>query len=678
MAKGKRNQQISLAGFIICTICITALLPRRTSPSFEYEQGRIWQHADLVAPVNFPILKTNAELQQEIQAAEQRKKLYFRFNPNALQQSIQNLEENIQRETRWSEKEKKENISQGVNILTKTFKQSLISPPSITPEIDASRVIYVLYEGNRYEEKLYGTFLPVKSWTPVVKGIHITGDTTDISLFVEYLKKSIIPSITFDAGFTDKMHQEYLRNIPSAKGIFMKGETIIRKGELISADKKNLLDSYKVEFADQKNSVANQIVVWIGQFLFSGTFLLLLFLFLVLFRQKIVRNYRKAFSILSLTLLIVGLSSLAFHMKAPSIYIVPFAILPILVRSFYDTRIALFSHIITLILTADFATNSTEFLILQTGGGMVAIFSFINFRKRAQLYTSAILIWITYSVLYTALHLTKEGSIHSIEYESYLWFLISCIGVLFALPLIYIFEKLFGLFGELSLLELTDTNNRLLRELSHKAPGTFHHSIQVANLVESAIEEIGGNTLLARAGALYHDIGKINSPYFFIENQIPDTNPHDELKFEESAEIIISHVAKGVELAKKHHLPEIIIDFIRTHHGTLTVQYFYKNYIKSFPGAEADIDKFSYPGPVPHSREMAVLMMADSVEAASRSLQNHNLDSISRLVNKIIDFQLAEKQYIHSELTLKDIEHIRKNFIRHLLNLYHVRIEYPE
>ncbi|MCZ2444655.1 MAG: HDIG domain-containing protein [Flavobacteriales bacterium] len=678
MAKGKRNQQITLIGFIVCAICLIALLPRRSSISFEYDIGHIWKHNDLIADIDFPLLKTEAEQQQERHVAELKKKLYFRFNTKAEEESIEKLDELIASDTQWHEREKQDALSKGMRIIKKTSKQQLISLPLEQTEPDASHIIYVLHEGNKYEEKLYGDFISIASWDPAKELSLITTDTSISGRLAYYIKKSIVPSLTYDEGFSEKMHQEYLRNRPVAKGIINKGEIIIRKGETITLEKQNLLNSYKTELAYQNDTVPNQLAIWIGQVLFIGTFLLLLFLFLVLFRQKISRDYRKAFSILSLILFIAGLSSLAWHFQAPSVYIVPFAILPILIRSFFDTRMALFAHIITLILVVYFADNSTEFLILQIGAGLVALFTFINFRKRSQLYTSAILIWITYSAIYTSLQLMREGSFQALHYSTYIWFLISCIGVLFALPLIYIFEKVFGLVGELSLLELTDTNNRLLRELSHKAPGTFHHSVQVANLAEAAIEEIGGNSLLLRAGALYHDIGKIIKSQFFIENQVPGSNPHDRLSFEESAEVIISHITFGVELGRKYRLPDIVIDFIRTHHGTLTVQYFYKNYVKSFPDAASDIEKFSYPGPVPHSREMAVLMMADSVEAASRSIQDPNLENLTQLVNKIINYQLSEKQYIHSELTLKDIERIRQIFVRHLLNLYHVRVEYPE
>jgi putative nucleotidyltransferase with HDIG domain len=329
-------------------------------------------------------------------------------------------------------------------------------------------------------------------------------------------------------------------------------------------------------------------------------------------------------------------------------------------------------------ITGWFAPNNYEFVIVEMGGGIIAIFSFINFRKRSQLYTTTLFVMFTFSILYTALHLMREGTLLNIHYNTYLWFFISCMGTLFSLPLIYIFEKVFGLFSELTLIELTDTNSEALRELAIKAPGTFHHSIQVANLAEAAIDEIGGNTLLVRAGALHHDIGKTIEPQYFIENQVSGINPHDGLSFEESAEKIISHVKYGVELAEKYKLPSVIVDFIRTHHGTQTVQYFYKNYIKTYPDTEVDIKKFSYPGPLPFSKEMAVLMMADSVEAASRSIHEPNEEKITQLVNRIIDYQLQEKQYIHSDITLKDIDRIKKVLIRMLLNMYHVRIEYPQ
>jgi len=356
---------------------------------------------------------------------------------------------------------------------------------------------------------------------------------------------------------------------------------------------------------------------------------------------------------------------------------VPVCILPVVVRAFYDTRTALFTHIITLMIIGFEAPAGFEFMFIQTIAGMVAIFSIVSMSRRVQFFISILMIFLSYSISFIGVTIIHEANFKSIDWLNLKWFLGNSIITLFAFPLIFIFEKTFGFLSDVSLMELSDSNAPLLRELSLKAPGTFQHSLQVANLAEAAIFQIGGNPLLVRAGAMYHDIGKVDMPMYFIENQNSGSNPHDELAFEESARIIKSHVIRGIEKAKKHSIPEPIIDFIRTHHGTSLLQYFYHSFLKNFPEKVPDEDVFRYPGPLPFSRESAVLMMADSVEAASRSLQNPDAKAINILVDTIIDNQMEQKQYENAPVTLRDLSEIRKIFKKMLISIYHARIEYP-
>jgi putative nucleotidyltransferase with HDIG domain len=321
--------------------------------------------------------------------------------------------------------------------------------------------------------------------------------------------------------------------------------------------------------------------------------------------------------------------------------------------------------------------NGYEFLFLQLIAGIIVLFTLMNLQSRGQLLRSMIIVMGTYSVCYFSMAIMQEGSIQEVDASMFIWFAGSVGLTLFAYPLIYIFEKMFGMVSDMTMLELSNTNHSLLRELATEAPGTFQHSLQVANLAESAVFEIGGNALLVRTGALYHDIGKLHAPMFFIENQVTGVNPHDDLSFEESAKIIIGHVRKGVGRAKEVGLPEQIIDFIRTHHGTTTVQYFYRSYLRDFPEGELDKEHFSYPGPKPFTKEMAVLMMADSVEAASRSLQEYTEENIENLISSIIDNQIKEGQFNNADITFKDISVIKGIFKKKLMNAYHVRVEYP-
>ncbi len=373
----------------------------------------------------------------------------------------------------------------------------------------------------------------------------------------------------------------------------------------------------------------------------------------------------------------VLVASTTFKFNLVSIYLLPFAILPIILKTFYDSRLALFIHIITILLIGFFAPNSFEFVFLNVVAGMVAIISLTNVYRRSKLVVTSLYVIAAYSVIYLGIALVQEGNLASIEWKYFRLFGVNGILVMISYPLIYMFEKTFGFMSDATLMELSDTNQPLLRKLAEVAPGTFQHSLQVANLAEDAVFQVGGNPLLVRAGALYHDIGKMEEPLYYIENQTSSINPHDNLEFEQSARIIIDHVRKGVDLAKKNKLPEAIIDFIRTHHGTTTVQYFYRSYLRKYPEADVDVRKFSYPGPRPGSRETAIVMMADSVEAASRSLKEITENTLDKLVDSIIGNQMREEQYNDAQITFKEITTIREVFKRRLRNIYHARISYP-
>jgi hypothetical protein len=360
----------------------------------------------------------------------------------------------------------------------------------------------------------------------------------------------------------------------------------------------------------------------------------------------------------------------------PSVYYIPYCIVPIIIRILFDTRLALNIHLLVVLIAGFVVPNSFEFSFIQIIAGITAIYSIKNLVKREQFLTSAVLILCSYFVAYLGISLVKNGSLLNIEWLNFVPFIFSVLLSLLAYPLIYAFERVFGITSDVSLMEITNTNSKLLRELSYKAPGTFQHSLQVANLAEAAIFNIGGNALLVRAGALYHDIGKMENPQYFIENQNKKVNPHDSLSYEESAQIIIRHVNKGVEIARRNNLPELIIDFIKTHHGNTRMDYFYQSFLKNFPEKFIDENIFRYPGPIPFSKETGVLMLADSVEAASRSLKEPDAESISSLVDRIIDYKLDQGQLNNSNITFKDLNIIKSIFKSMLMSIYHIRIDY--
>ncbi|RZK66514.1 MAG: HDIG domain-containing protein, partial [Pedobacter sp.] len=438
------------------------------------------------------------------------------------------------------------------------------------------------------------------------------------------------------------------------------------------------LQSFKEIYEAQTKTIGDSKLVYFGQILLVGFIVSLLMVFLKLFRKDIFADNRQLTLILLVTTTMLLSLTWAIKLNLPSLYYIPFCIVPIIIRILFDTRLALYLHLLVILIAGFFVPNSFEFVFFQTTAGMVAIYSIRNLIKREQLLLSALFILSAYFISFVGIALLREGSITNIEWGNFVPFIVSVLLSLLAYPLIYAFERLFGITSDIALIELTNTNNKLLRELAFKAPGTFQHSLQVANLAEAAIFKIGGNSLLVRAGALYHDIGKIENPQYFIENQNTAVSPHDKLPYEQSAQIIIKHVHKGIEITRKNQLPESVIDFIRTHHGNTRVDYFYQSFLKNSPEKFVDENIFRYPGPIPFSKETGVLMLADSVEAASRSLKNPDAQSINALVERIIDYKLEQDQLDNCDITLKDIETIKLIFKTMLMSIYHVRIDYQQ
>jgi putative nucleotidyltransferase with HDIG domain len=463
----------------------------------------------------------------------------------------------------------------------------------------------------------------------------------------------------------------------AVRGEVSEGSLIVRRGQVVDADIFEKLSSLRKAFKGEDALDSSLPWLYLGYLLLVMLAVAILLTFLWMLRRDILLDSRK---ITLLFLLIVATSAIYTLLLASnkiSMLLVPLCILPLVTRAFFDTRTALFVHVLSMLILGTIAPSGFDFVFMQIIAGMVSIFSIVNMRKRSQLFIAVTLIFASYAVSYVGLSLLNEGTILELNPMHIAWLMGNCLLTLLSYPLIFFIEKTFRVTSDFTLMELTDFNSELLRDLSTKAPGTFQHSLQVANLAESAIYKIGGNSLLVRVGALYHDIGKMDMPMYFIENQSTQMNPHDELSFDESASIIISHVIKGIEKARKFNLPDVIIDFIRTHHGTMLVQYFYINYVKSFPDQIPNEDDFRYPGPRPFSKETAVLMMADSVEAAAHSLAVHDQDSIDEIVEKIINKQIDSGQFENCDITFRDITNIKKIFKKMLTSIYHIRVAYP-
>lgn len=646
-------------------------------------------HETLNAPFDFPIYKTDNEVKVEADSIRQKVKPFYRFDISLLPAQERLLSQKV--DVVWSAvmaPQTNDTLAEAIKVACVSELLTIIEDVyhvGILSEVPAGASLVVIQENVAEEFSPQEVFSIATSVPALEKEIsrilYENGIAHDLSLkFLQELNiaEFVVANLIYDEEITRLKKQQELDNISLTYGLIRAGDKVISKGEIVNDYKFKVIESLKRESEAMLGLGTNSYLIIAGQVLLVLAAMMVLFLFLFHFRIEILLSSKKTIFILLLTVLFVSLAGLTARTGVIHLFVIPFALLPIIIRTFYDSRLAIFIHVVTIILIGFIAPNGFEFVFMQFIAGIVAIFAMHSARKRSQLFWSAAIVFVTYSFIYFALSLIHESDLSKINWMNFVWLGANGLLILTSYPLIYVFEKIFGFLSDLTLLELSDTNSPLLRELASKAPGTFQHSMQVANLAEEAIYKIGGNPLLVRTGALYHDIGKMNMAPFFIENQSPDFNPHDKLDFEESAELIISHVSEGVLLAKKYKLPETIIEFIQSHHGTTTVQYFYRSFLKHFPEEEADISRFTYHGPIPHSKETAVLMMADSVEAASRSLKEYSERIIGDLVDGIISYQQKEGQFEDSDITFKELTMVKEVFREKLRNIYHSRIEYPK
>lgn len=688
--------------FMAAIAIVVYIFPRQGKFQYEYTKGKPWRHATLIAPFDFAIHKTQAELKLERENALKNFKPYFTFQTSNPSDFIDTFDKEFTNDkakllskypflTAPLPGNSDFNLFSGVRAQTKKilltiYDKGVISLPDEHQDKPSSLVIMVV-QNNFAEPHELGEFYTYQQaysqlsseLTQYLKQ-RTTAPSESINHFISdmQLNRYLESNLKYELERTEQEKQVLLQNLSLTSGIVVSGQRIIDTGELITEETGKILDSLKFEYEVSLGMGASQYLILLGQGLIVALLFTIIFFFLYFFRKDV---YNKLSSVLFLLLMVVSMISLAqvaHKAEAFPIYIIPFAILPIIIRIFFDSRLAFFLHVTTVLIAAFFARNSFEFVIMQIPAGLTAMFSLYRMVRRSQLIRAALLIILTYSLFYAALSLWQEGDISRIDHKMFLQFTINGGLLLLVYPLIYIFEKMFGFLSDVTLVEMADTNHPVLRRLAEKAPGTFQHSIQVGNLAQEAVYKIGGNPLLVRAGAMYHDIGKLGSPIFFTENQNNGLNPHDKMPYDESAQIVIHHIENGIKMAHKEKLPRQIIDFIATHQGTMKTKYFYNSFVNQNPDADVDVSMFSYPGPTPFTKETAVLMMADSVEAASRSLKSYTDDEIDKLVENIINTQIAEDQLINAPITFKEISMVKDIFKQKLKNIYHARIEYPE
>jgi len=685
--------------FIASIAIITYLLPKTGKFAYEYLNGTPWKHPALIAPFDFPIYKTQADLNEETNSILKKHRPYFEMDTTI----IQNMRNRFATDYDLFVKEKGAEYPLLSTLYSKdTSFFDLIKMTSLNDlDIVYSKGIIMLPEENidappSFELMLIkGSYVEpyelveLEQRTSAYKHL-ISSITNDLSLNKEdliseassfinrlELNKYIEANIHFNTERNLAEMAQLKKNISLTSGRVLAGQRIIDQGEIVNLETEKVLDSLRRKYEANITSDSDYYFILIGQFLLVALMFASIYLFLFYFRRDVYQSISSISFILLITLLMVLFASLRQFFEHFPFFIIPFAILPIIIRTFLDSRLAFFMHVITILICAFFAKNSFEFVFIQIPVGLVAMFSLFRMTRRSHIVRAAMFIILTYSMFYTALLLWQEGSLKTIEPLMYTYFAANGVMLLMVYPLIWIFERVFGFLSDVTLVELADTNHPLLRKMAEATPGTFQHSIQVGNLAQEVAYKLDANPALVRAGAMYHDIGKMASPMFFTENQAGGLNPHSELEFEESARIVINHIDNGVKMALKNNLPRQIIDFITTHQGTTKTRYFYNSFINKYPDQSVDVSAFSYPGPTPFSKETAILMMADSIEAASRSLKNYSDDEIDKLVEKIVGIQMEEDQFINAPITFKEITEAKEVFKSKLKNIYHARIEYP-
>ena len=667
--------------FLVATTAIVYLFPKGGQFKYDFSNGQLWKYDNLYAPFDFAIQKTEEEIIIEKKEIEVNSKLYFLhdFDVEKSVKANYNRRVSFVKESDSLSLEQIRNLSLiGQKVINSVYQKGFLEDIS-QDRIANKNEIVAIRKGNEVEDFVFKSLLTSKEVLEIISSnLEKEESLYGKKIMLDLLSEVIKPNVSFDNEYTEKVIDNEIKNISYTKGRVEAGKLIVLKGDFVEGKKLAILNSLKSESESQVWTESNYNWIILGYTILVSLALLMLLLFLKKYRVDIYDNNNKVTFIFFNVFSMIFIQTLVIKYNSDYLYVVPLSVLPIVLKAFFDARLGLFTHVLTVLLLGYIVPDSFEFIYLHIIAGIVTILTVSELYKRASLFISVAQITLIYMVTYFAFSIIKEGNASQINWTYFMLFAANGLLSFLSIILIYMYEKVFGLVSDVTLLELSNTNTKLLRELNEKAPGTFQHSMQVANLAEAAANEIGANSMLVRTGALYHDIGKMLNPMYFTENQSTGVNPHNDLSPRDSSRIITDHVIKGVELAKKYKLPDRIIDFIRTHHGTSSTYYFYAKEKELNPDTEVDIKKFQYQGPIPFSKETAILMMCDSAEAASKSLKIPTALSVSNLIDKIIAKQMADNQFLNSNITFREIEIIKKVIKKKLMNIYHLRVEYPE
>ena len=650
---------------LVVSLLILLVFPNQKKSDYDFVAGGFWNNEDLYAPFDFAVQKSQEEIDRDVATAKSDALLFFYFDSvvcDKVENQLLNMEWHL---TNYQRNEL-------LRVVNQIYSRGYLQEPD---KMDINRTI-ILLRGNVGTTRGYADFYNRAQINDLLAE-RLVGFSNSDSLRVFLLDNLLQPNIVFDDIRTKLEEDSKVSQISSASGMVSMGQLIVSKGEYITPEKANVLRSLESEKKTRFDINYSEMNRNIGLYLLIIIAFTALFLFLALIKHPLLSDNKKVTFVLFIIFTMCFMVAMLLRINPDWVMLAPLCLAPILVRVFFDMRVALYIHLVIIIIIASFVPNSFEFIFYQLIAGMMSIISVKNFEHRSNFFVVSLIVFLTYSAIYVAGVLSQDTTLENIHIDRFVIFFCNALLLLMAFPFTYLFEKIFGFVSVLTLLEISSTNTKALRDLSNKAPGTFQHSVQVANIAEDMINEIGGNSLLARVGALYHDIGKMYAPLYFTENQTSGFNPHAELESENSALVIISHVRNGVEMAKKYHLPESVIDFIRTHHGTTKTGYFYNRYLMEHPDEPVDEALFAYNGPKPYSRETAVVMLVDSVEAAVRSLKNHDKESISELIDRIVEGKIRDNQFSNCNITFRDIDTIKRILKDKMLSIYHVRIAYP-
>lgn len=675
IAKSKLKGAFTLIGTVIVVVLLLVyFLPRETKFGYEYEQGRPWRYNSLIATFDFPVYKTPDEVKAERDSALSQFQPFYTEDVQIAQRQIAAFE------TAWRAGRFGDVPAHCLNHVDKMLRG--VYEAGMVPSADLSQMAKERTPGVRVVEGTEAVTRPITELYSTRSAYEYIVYADTINFPRELLARCNIneylsPNLSIDSAKTSAVREDLLAAVSPASGMVQSGQRIIDRGEIISAEQYKILQSFERETVRRNDPSKGMWQVVTGQVIFVLCVIVAFVFYLRLFRREYLRSPH---SILLLSSLIAIFPLITYAMVDPkflNVYMVPYAMVPIFVRIFMDSRTAFMTMVCSVILSSLALHSNYEFVIVQFMSGMTAIYALRDLTERSQLLRVALAVFVTSSAIMLGYDLSQGIEFSHLDRSMYVYNAVNGVLLLFAYPLLYMIEKLFGFTSSVTLVELSNTNNSVLRRMSKVAQGTFVHSLQVANLAAEVADKIGAKPQLVRTGALYHDIGKMLNPAFFTENQT-GVNPHDELTEERSAQIIISHVTEGLKLADKYHLPKVIRDFISTHHGRSQVKYFYIQWKNKHQGEEPDAKLFTYPGPNPFTREQAILMMCDAVEASSRSLKEFTEESIKELVNRIIDGQVQAGYFRECPITFRDIADAKRVLAESLKTIYHTRIAYPE